>query len=271
MPGDRPDRFAKAAGSGADAVVLDLEDGVGPAGKDAAHAAVADHVRTPGVQWWVRLDPARLEDGVRAAALTGTTGVFVPSAEPELLARVDALLASAEPERGVGPLAVIGLLETAYGVAEVRAVAAAPRVHRLGIGEADLAAELGMHPDPERRELWAIRSDVVVASAVARIAAPVGPVQTDLSDADRLASSTALLVRQGFAARTLIHPKQVPVVHQALAPTEDEVTDARAVVAAFEQAEHDGSGVALDPRGKLVDLAVVRSARNVLARVARAD
>lgn len=269
VPGDRPDRFSKAAGSGADAVVLDLEDGVGPAGKDAAHAAVADHVRTPGVQWWVRLDPARLDDGVRAAVQPGTTGVFVPSAEPELLARVDEVLTVVEDERGLRPLAVIGLLETAYGVAEVRAVATAPRVHRLGIGEADLAAELGMQPDPDRRELWAIRSDVVVASAVARVAAPVGPVQTDVTDLEALASSTARLVRQGFAARTLIHPRQVPVVHEALAPSPAEVADAEAVVAAFEAAERDGSGVALDPRGKLVDLAVVRSARAVLARVAR--
>ncbi len=269
VPGDRPDRFSKAAGSGADAVVLDLEDGVGPAGKDAAHAAVTDHVRTPGVQWWVRLDPARLDDGVRAAVQPGTTGVFVPSAEPELLARVDEVLTVVEDERGLRPLAVIGLLETAYGVAEVRAVAAAPRVHRLGIGEADLAAELGMQPDPDHRELWAIRSDVVVASAVARVAAPVGPVQTDVTDLEALASSTARLVRQGFAARTLIHPRQVPVVHEALAPSPAEVADAEAVVAAFEAAERDGSGVALDPRGKLVDLAVVRSARAVLARVAR--
>jgi len=266
VPGDRPERFASAAGSGADAVVVDLEDGVGPAGKDTAHESVAAHARAPGPQWWVRVDPARLEEGLRAAAREGTTGVFVPAAEPALLAQVDRILTELETERGLAPLAAVALLETAYGVAEARAIAAAPRVHRLGIGEADLAAELGMRPDPERRELWAIRSDVVVASALARIAAPVGPVQTDVSDLDALASTTALLVRQGFAARTLIHPRQVPVVHRALAPSEAEIADARAVVEAFAQAQRAGSGVALDPRGRLVDLAVVRSARAVLAR-----
>ncbi|MDQ6524020.1 aldolase/citrate lyase family protein [Nocardioides sp. LHD-245] len=268
VPGDRPDRFAKAAASGADAVVLDLEDGVGQAGKDAAHEAVAAHPRTSGPQWWVRLDPARLEDGARSAAQEGTAGVFVPSAEPELLARVDQLLTRVEAERGVRALSVIGLVETARGVAEVRSLAAAPRVHRLGIGEADLAAELGMRPDPERHELWAIRSDVVVASALARIAAPVGPVQIDLSGLEALASSTALLVRQGFAARTLVHPNQVSIVHRALAPTESELIDARAVVAAFENAQGAGTGVAVDAGGRLVDLAVVRSARAVLARAA---
>ncbi len=270
MPGDRPDRFTKAATSGADAVVLDLEDGVGAAGKDAAHSAVADHARTAGVQWWVRVDPARLVDGLCAAARPGTSGVFVPSAEPRLLAEVDRQLTAIEAERGLPRLAVIGLLETAVGVADVRLVAASPRIHRLGIGEADLAAALGMRPDPQRRELWSVRSDLVVASALAGIEQPVGPVETGLQDLDALASSTALLVRQGFAARTLIHPRQVPVVHDALAPTEDEIAGARKVLQALDRATHDGSGVAVDERGVFVDAAVARSARAVLARVARA-
>lgn len=268
VPGDRPQRFDKAAASGADAVILDLEDGVATDGKTAAHTAVANHDRSPGCQWWVRLDPACLDAGVDAAVRPGTTGVFVPTAEPDLLRRVDRLLAEAEARRGVVPLVVVALLETARGVSEVSEVAAAPRLHRIGIGEADLAAELGMTPSADRRELWPIRSNVVVASALAGLAPPVGPVQTDLEDVELLARSSEQLVRQGFAARTLIHPAQVAVVHEALAPTAEQLQDARDVLAAFDAARLRGSGVARDPKGRLVDLAVVRSARAVVGRAA---
>jgi citrate lyase subunit beta/citryl-CoA lyase len=266
VPGDQPRRFAKAASSGADAVILDLEDGVAADGKAAAHSAVAAHERTADCQWWVRLDPAQLDDGVAAAVRPGTCGVFVPSAEAGLLHHVDRLLTANEQERGVAPLAVVALLETARGVAEVREVAAAPRLHRIGIGEADLAAELSMSPSADRRELWPIRSDVVIASALTGLVPPVGPVQTDIDDAELLARSTTQLVRQGFAARTLVHPRQVSVVHEALAPTVEELEDARDVLAAFDIARAHGSGVARDRRGRLVDLAVVRSARAVTAR-----
>lgn len=271
VPGDRPERFAKAAASGADAVVLDIEDGVGPAGKLAAHAAVSGHQRTPGCQWWVRLDPARLIESVEAAVRPGTTGVFVPSAEVDLLHRVDGLLTEAERDRNIPRLAVIALLETARGVAEVRTLVGMPRLLRVGLGEADLAAELGMTPSPDRRELWPIRSDVVVASALARLAPPVGPVQTDLNDDELLAGSTAELVRQGYAARTLLHPRQVAVVHEALAPSAEQLEEANDILAVFAEAQANGSGVARDRRGRLVDLAVVRSARAVLARSQRPE
>ncbi|MGV9800435.1 HpcH/HpaI aldolase/citrate lyase family protein, partial [Mycobacterium sp. NPDC003449] len=230
------------------------------------NTAGAPPARTPGCQWWVRLDPARLEEGVRAAARPGTTGVFVPGAELELLRRVDALLTDAERADTGAPLAVIAQLETARGMADVRDIARAPRLHRLGLGEADLAAELGMSPSPDRHELWHLRGDVVLASALAGLVPPVGPVQTELGDGGLLARSTVQLVRQGFSARTLIHPDQVAVVHEALAPTPEELADARDVLAVFDDAQANGSGVARDRRGRMVDLAVVRSARAITAR-----
>lgn len=269
VPGDRPDLFAKAAASGADAIILDLEDGVGASGKDAAHAAVAEFHRTPAVQWWVRLDPARLVDGVASALRPGTTGIFLPGAELSLLDRLEPLLAEAEAATGTGPLGVVPLLETARGVAEVRFVAAAPRVHRLAVGEADLAAALGLNPSADRRELWPIRSEVVLASALSGLVPPVGPVQVDLTDASLLRESTEQLVRQGYTARTVIHPHQVAVVHRSLAPSVAELAAARDVVATFEAAHAGGSGVAVDSSGRMVDLAVVRSARALLGRAQR--
>lgn len=266
VPGDRPALFPKAVGSGTDAVILDLEDGVGVAGKDAAHEAVAQFERAPGVQWWVRVDPVRLADGVLCAVRPGTTGVFLPGAELALLDRLEVLLAEAEAAAGLEPLKVVPLLETPRGVAQVRDLAAVGRVHRLAVGEADMAAALGLRPSADRRELWPIRSEVVLASALCGLAAPVGPVQVDLTDTDLLRESTEQLVRQGYNARTLIHPSQVEVVHGALAPSDDELAAARDVVATFEAAHVNGSGVAVDSSGRMVDLAVVRSARALLGR-----
>jgi len=267
-PGDRPDRFAKAAASGVDAVVLDLEDGVAPAGKDTARLEVGRHERPAGPQWWVRLDVRTLEEDVAAAVRPGTHGVFVPGAEPALLGEVDRLLTAAEARAGVpgGSLEVVGLLETARGLQEVAAVAAAPRVARLGLGEADLAANLGITPGAEREELWPARFSVVLASAAAELSAPIGPVETRLGDEDLLRRSTTRLVHQGFAGRTLIHPAQVQVVHAVLAPSAAEVAAAREVVEVFDRADAEGRGAAVTQDGRLVDLAVVRSARSVLAR-----
>lgn len=268
VPGDRPERFAKAAASGADAVVLDLEDGVAPASKEAARREVARHDRPGGPQWWVRVDAHDLERSIAAAARPGTRGVFVPGAEPALLAEVHGLLSRAEGTAGLrdGELEVIGLVETARGLQEVAEVARAPRVTRLGLGEADLAAALGITPGPDREELWPARFAVVLASAAAGLAAPVGPVETRLGDDELLRVSTSRLLRQGFAGRTAIHPAQVEVVHATLAPSAEEVEAAREIVTVFEGADAAGAGAAVTSRGQLVDLAVVRSARTVLAR-----
>ena len=115
VPGDRPDRFAKAATSGADAVVLDLEDGVAPVGKVAARDEVGRHGRPDGPQWWVRVDAKSLEADVAVAARPGTRGVFVPGADPDLLLEVHRLLTRAEAGMSGAAFEVIGLIETARG------------------------------------------------------------------------------------------------------------------------------------------------------------
>ena len=266
VPGDRPDRFGKAVASGADAVILDLEDGVDPRNQDDALAHVHAEPRTAGTQWWVRITPERLSESIAAAVTTGTTGVFVPAAEPELLADVARLLDERERVTGAAPLVVVALVETARGVQAVADLATSPRVYRMGLGEADLAAALGLAPSEDRRELWAIRSDLVVASAAAGLEHPVGPVQTDIEDHELLARSTRQLVRQGFSARTVIHPRHVEMVHEHLAPAPDEVGAAQSVLSAFEAAHATGAAVGRDSLGRLVDPALVRSARAVLAR-----
>lgn len=270
VPGDRPDRMASAAGRGADALILDLEDAVpGP-----AKAAAREHVRTflagapEGPQWWVRINAESVAEDVAAVVGLRLAGIVLPKADPALLAELDRALSSAEAESGVVPrsLPVLALIETAHGLVVAEQVAAASRVVRLGLGEADLVGELGLQPGPDREELWPLRSRIVVASAAAGILPPVGPVETAIRDSDRLVRTTALLVRQGFRARTAIHPDQVAVVNEAFTPSAEQLAAARDVLDRLAAAQEQSAGVALTADGRFIDEAVARSAREVVGR-----
>ena len=273
VPADQPDRLAKAPGRGADALIADLEDAVAPARKAAARAVVRDwlagQAETP-VPVWLRVNAGQADLDIAAAVQGNLAGVVIPKAEPGLLAEIDRLLTERERALGLPPgtIRVQPLIETASGLLSVAAIAAAPRVVRLGIGEVDLAAELGLRPGAAGAELTALRLQVVVASAAAGIAAPVGPVSRDFHDLAALRDSTRALLRLGFRARTAIHPAQLPIINEVFTPAPSEVRRARRLLAAFDQSERAGAGVMLDDSGGMVDIAVVRAARETLARAA---
>ncbi|GAA1866711.1 CoA ester lyase [Pseudonocardia ailaonensis] len=271
VPGDRPDRMATAAGRGADALVLDLEDAVAVHAKGSARRAVAEFLATApdGPELWVRVNADLLDEDVAAVAMAACTGILLPKAEPELLLEAHEALCRAELARDLvpGTFGVVPLVETPRGIVDVVRLAEGPRVRRMGIGEADLAAALGLRPGPDRAELAPHRAMLVVASAAAGRPAPIAPVETDLTlDDATLAERTRALLREGFRARTAIHPRQVPVLNAVFTPTAEEVAEARDVV---DRLAGTGSGVGLDRRGRLIDEAIARSARDVLARQRR--
>ena len=270
VPGDRRDRMAKAAGRGADAVILDLEDGVAVTRKDEARVTVAQFLTTApeGPQWWVRINGDRIEEDISTVVHPGVTGLVVPGADVDRLDRVHEAVSRAERAASLEPgaIRVIALLETARAVLHAEQVARAPRVLRLGMGEADLAGELGLQPGWDRQELWPVRALVVLASAAAGIAPPIGAVETKLGDSDLLEATSRIQLRQGFRARTAIHPAQIPVIHAVFTPDAKEIADARDLLTRWEEAESSGSGVAVGPQGQLLDAAVIRSAREVLGR-----
>lgn len=272
VPGDQPSKVAGAAGRGADALVLDLEDAVAPGRKDEARTTVGEYVRAAepgaGPELWVRVGSDALEDDAAAVVGPSLAGLFVPKSDPEQVARAEGVLSHLESERGlpVGSVRLVALVEHAGGLRDAAAVAAHPRVDRLGLGEADLAADLGLVPGPDREELWPYRAQVVLASTLARCGRPIGPVETDLRDAGLLERSTRRLLRQGFRARTALTPGQVAVINAVLTPSPDEVERATAVLEALDAATRTGSGVAVDATGRIVDEAVARSAREVLSR-----
>ena len=254
VPGDRPDRLGKALDRAGDAIIVDLEDGVPPPRRDSARGIVAEWLATlsaPRPELWVRVNGGpRLADDLAAVAAGPVTGVVVPKAT-----RAELILA----DRALDGTAIrlVGLVETAAGLLEASQLAVSARVSHLAIGEADLAADLGMSPD-EREGLLPLRMQLVVASAAARLAPPTGPVDVNVRDLSGLAESSRSLRRIGFGARSAIHPDQVPVIEEAFTPSADEVSRARELIAAWD----GGTGVSAD--GRFVDEAVLRTARRVV-------
>jgi citrate lyase subunit beta / citryl-CoA lyase len=239
VPGDRPDRFDKAAASGADAVVLDLEDSVAPAHRTAAREHVAKWLAGgPEIDVQVRI--GSLDD---LAALPDDVAIRLPKVE------------SGDDVDAVGNRDVHALVETASGVEHAYAVASHPRVVSIGLGEADLAADLGITAESGLE--W-IRVRVVVAARSAGLPAPMMSAYTDVADLDGLAASCAVGRALGMVGRTAIHPRQLPVIRAAFAPTVEELAWAQEVLAALDGAE---GGVAVLRSGAMVDAAMARRAR----------
>lgn len=269
VPGNAPGRFGKADASGAGAVIFDLEDAVGRRDKAEARALVAQHLALPrpaGVETWVRLNgDEALASDVAAVVGLGPTGVIpAKTGGLEQLVVLDRLLAAAEADQGLvrGRTAVAPLVESGLGLANVVEIAGGPRVTTLHLGEVDLAADLGLEPGPDERELLFARSQVVMACSAAGICSPVAPVSTDYRDLDSYADSTRALRRLGFVGRACIHPAQLPVVREIFTHTAAAMEQARDVLRRVEAA---AGGVAVDVHGRMIDEAVARQARRILA------
>lgn len=285
VPADQRRFLDSAPARGADALIVDLEDSVAPRAKDTARATVTDWLPgelpgrsssgnravpadpssglAPGAEIWLRLNAGALEPDV-AVLTAAVTGVVLPKASPALLAQLDEILLSREEQLSLTrQFAVLGLIETAQGLLDARQLAAMPRVEHLSLGEADLCAELRLAPSPAGDELWPLRMQIVVASAAAGIGAPVGPVATDFRDTGALRVSSAALLRAGYRARSAIHPAQIPVINEVFSPSAQDVEQARRLVERFEES---GGSAMTDGQGQLIDLAVVRSAREILSR-----
>lgn len=249
VPASRPDRFEKAAASGADAVILDLEDAVGAHEKERARAALScDFTRLPVL---VRINgrgtPWHNAD-IDAVRKLAPSAVMLPKAE------------DAQAVRGVredlgGGIPVIGLIETARGLADARAIAAVDGVVRLAFGSVDFCADLGC--DHLRDVLLPARFELVLASRLAGIEAPIDGVTTALDDADLCEKDARHARALGMGGKLCIHPRQVAAVERAFRPSEADLTWARRVVASGEGA------VSLD--GAMVDEPVRARARAIIA------
>jgi citrate lyase subunit beta / citryl-CoA lyase len=257
VPGDRPERFAKAVGSGAGLVVLDLEDAVGLERRQAARASVrAALCEDPGLA--VRINAAASPE--QPADLEALAGIrcAVMLAKACSYAEIDSVAAVLAPGS-----VVIALVETASGVLAAAALAGHPSVARLAFGSLDLATELGVSPD-DPDALLPCRGALVLASAAAGIAGPVDGVTAAVDDEDRLRADVGYARSLGFTGRLCIHPRQVPVTEEVLAPTNAELAWAERIIAAVERS----SGDVLLVDGAMVDKPVVDRARRILGAAA---
>lgn len=255
VPGHRPALAVKALDGDADAVVVDLEDAVPADHKEAARAETA-RLLSEGASRpvWVRLNAPGsrlLEDDLAALAPAEPAGVRLPKAESR--EQLD------EVAHRLGDTPIHCLIESALGLERAYELASHPAVTGIGLGEADLSADLGVEGDDG---LLYARSRCVAAARAAGLDPPAQSVFTDLGDGEGLRRSTRLGRRLGFFGRSAIHPSQLQPIHEVFTPTRDEIERARELVDALD----DGDATALTlPDGRFVDPAVAESSRRTLA------
>ena len=256
VPGNRPDRYAKALAAGADAVIVDLEDAVPPNDKPSARAALGAWL-SPEHPVLIRVNGAESQwfrEDLPLCKTPGVAGVLLPKAENVADIRVVA-------EHSGAAVPVLALIETARGFWNAHALAQAPNVQRFVFGSIDFQLDLGIQGEEE--ELLYFRSQLVLVSRVAGIAPPVDGVTTALDDAERIRHDTLRAKRLGFGAKLCIHPRQVNVVNECFQPTAEEESWARRIVEAAE-AVH---GAAVSVEGKMVDRPVIARAEAILAQI----
>lgn len=260
VPGNRPERFEKAVRSGADAVVLDLEDSVPPSDKAAARSAIAAE--------WARLQGLGCPLVVRINALGTAAGDAdvaciggLPSVAALMVPKAESVQALAGIHQNLHGVATLPLIESAAGYAALPALGGAAGVARLVVGHIDFMADTGLRCGEDEAELAPLRFAVAMATRLNRLAPAVDGVTLHIGDADRLRADVQRALRFGFAGKLCIHPSQVSSVHQAFRPTDEEFAWARKVIAA--DAASGGAAVQVD--GRMVDLPVVLQARRIAA------
>ena len=281
VPADDERKIAKAAATGADALILDLEDSVAPARKDLARRMVADVIGAGdggGPKLYVRLNP--LTSGLAAADLAAIMAARAPRRlhgvmQPKARSAADAvtlcaMIAGHERELGIaeGSTRLIVLVtESAAAVQSMSGYdAVAPRLAGLTWGAEDLSADIGAAATRDENGAYSgpyalARTQTLIAAAAAGTAA-IDTVYPDFRDAEGFARDCAEAVRDGFTAKMAIHPAQVPVINQTFTPTQTEIASAQRIVAALEDA--DTGVIALD--GRMLDRPHLLRARRLLAR-----
>lgn len=277
-PGNHARKVDKVFGCGADNVILDLEDAVARAEKVATRALVVEALKRPrrgGAYIRVNAFATEFCYGDAAAVVgPGLDGIILPMVESrEQIMAFDWLVGSLERERGMslGGIDIIPIIETAKGIANVRAIAAAgTRVKRMAFGAGDYTLDVNMEWTLGESELEHARAEMVVASRAGGLEAPIDTVWVHIKDLDGLASSAKRARQLGFQGKMCIYPPQVELVNRAFTPTEKEVAFAQRVVAAFAEAERAGSSsIQLD--GYFIDYPIVYKAQRTLDAARAAD
>jgi citrate lyase subunit beta / citryl-CoA lyase len=258
VPASRPDRYAKALRSGADAVIVDLEDAVAPVDKKTAREAIANHPdRSRMIVRINAIDSDWFLEDLDMLRESGIDKLMVPKAEARVL--------DAVADRMEGNCSIIALIETVKGYGELKDMCVISNVCRLAFGNLDFSLDAGI--TEEAGELDPVRLHLALESRLGNLPPPIDGVTTSLQDDDLLIDHAHRAKRLGFGGKLCIHPAQVMPVNAAFSPSLDEINWATRVMQAIETG---GAGaIALD--GKMVDKPVATRARAILAAVARSE
>ena len=280
VPGGEPRKIEKARDTGADALILDLEDAVAPEEKDRAREVVASALREGRFgesEPMVRINAPgtpQFEADIEAVVAAGARALLVPKAETaEGLARVAARLDGLDRKPGTGEtgrVRLLALVESAAGIAGVASLPrASPRLDALCFGHADFSRDMGLTAaDASSGVILHARCALAIAARAARTAA-IDTVFLDVRDERAFREDAALGVSLGFEGKLCIHPAQVRIVNDLLTPTPEQIDHARRVIEAWGRARAEGRGVfTLD--GRMMDAPVVALQEGVLERARRA-
>jgi len=254
VPGNRADRIPKAAASGADHIIIDLEDAVGPDEKAHAREHAADWFANGG-KGVVRIngmDTPWFASDLEAFVSLSNAEIMVPKANIAAIAAVSAAL----PGRSL-----IALIESVEGLVELRDLARMVGVVRLAFGNLDFGMDSGISGNSGNLDI--ARFEIVVASRYAKLAPPIDGVTTAIGDDVTLAADIERAKGFGFAGKLCIHPKQVEAVNAGFSPSQSEIDWARKIIDGAASAQ----GAVFQVDGKMVDRPVIDRAEKILAHI----
>ena len=269
LPGNEPKFYPNAGLHNPDGVILDLEDSVAPTEKDAAQLIVRNSLRTIdfyGAERMVRINqlPQGLDD-LKYIVPHNVHVILIPKVEtPEQIEQVDAEVKKLKKSYKIkNDIYLMPIIESALGVINAFEIASASENNcALAIGLEDYTADIGAQRTNEGRESFFARSALINAAKAAGIQA-IDTVFSDVNDMDGLRASVIEAKGLGFEGKGCIHPRQIKIVHQAFAPTKEEIEKAQIIVTAFEEAKAKGIGV-VSIGSKMIDTPVVKRAENTI-------
>ncbi len=273
-PGDDLKKIQKAAASGADSVVMDLEDGVALARKAEARTTITGALQTVDFgrsERLVRLNPVNselLQDDLESILPARPDGFVLPKVElAGQVHRASELILAEEYRRSWPPGAIrlLAIVETARGVVNLREIAGSdPRLDALIFGAEDLAGSLGATRTRDGWEVFYARSAVVLHAAAFDLQA-IDTLYVDFQDVDGLRLDAERALHMGYTGKLAIHPRQIEPITAVFTPSDESIAQARRLAEAFKAHQAEGTGVfALD--GKMVDMPMLRAAERILAR-----
>lgn len=253
VPGDRPERFRKAYASGADVIIIDLEDAVSEENKDVALENILAAL-SPGqerIEAVVRINKERISSELPAllelatVQNNGLVGIMIPKVESPQDIPPD-----------LGGLPIIALVETAVGIENISSIARAEGLTRLAFGAVDFAADM---QSSHESIIGYAQTRILLSTQAAGLSPALDSPSVEISDLEKVSQDSRHAYALGFGGKLCIHPAQLPAVEQGFAPSEEEILWAKEVISI--------SGGAHQVQGKMVDLPVIERAKRILARV----